>query len=72
MTQQEKYVNYLKQLKKPFQKLCRLRFLQPDGSTAFTVDNNPRNPRSAAFISDGSIDGNWNNGRRRNGVRGLG
>lgn len=65
MTENEKFQAYLKALRRPFQKLCRLRFLQPDGSTAFTLDNNPRNPRSSAFIADGSISENWQNGQRR-------
>lgn len=56
---------YLKALRGDFIKLCRLRFLQPDGSTAFTLDNNPQNPRSTAFIAQGSISMNWQNGRRR-------
>lgn len=64
MTENEKYLDYLKMLRQPFQKLCRLRFLQPDGSTAFTLDNNPRNARSGAFISNGTITHNWQNGRR--------
>lgn len=49
----------------PGTKLCRLRFLQPDGTTAFSVDNTPGNPRSAALIAAGSISENWQNGRRR-------
>ena len=53
-------------LRVPFQKLCRLRFLQPDGTTAFSLDNNPRGVRSTAFISDGTISGEWQTGRRRN------
>ena len=36
MTEQEKYLAYLRALKGRFQKLCRLRFLNPDGSTACT------------------------------------
>ena len=57
--------DYLKQLRTPFVKLCRLRFLQPDGSTAFAIDNNPQNKRSSAFIQDGSITCNLQNGQRR-------
>ena len=53
-------------LRVPFQKLCRLRFLQPDGTTAFSLDNNPRGVRSTTFISDGTISGEWQTGRRRN------
>lgn len=68
MTENEKFQAYLKALRRPFQKLCRLRFLQPDGSTAFTLDNNPRNSRSTAFIADGSINANWNNGQRRSAI----
>lgn len=64
MTENEKYLDYLQMLRKPFQKLCRLRFLQPDGSTAFVLDNNPKNERSGAFISGGTITHNWQNGRR--------
>ena len=57
--------DYLKQLRTPFVKLCRLRFLQPDGSTAFAIDNNPLNRRSGTFIQDGNISGNLQNGQRR-------
>ena len=56
---------YLQALRNPFVKLCRLRFLQPDGSTAFSLDNNPKNRRSGAFIADGSISANLQNGQRR-------
>lgn len=65
MTATEKFQDYLKQLRKPFVKLCRLRFLQPDGSTAFAVDNNPKNAKSTAFISDGTLSVNLQNGQRR-------
>lgn len=56
---------YMATLREPFQKLCRLRFLQPDGSTAFSLDNNTKNRRSGAFIADGSIATNLQNGKRR-------
>lgn len=65
MTNSERARAYLSVLRGPFIKLCRLRFLQPDGSTAFSLDNNPNNRRSGAFLSDGSISGNLQNGRRR-------
>ena len=64
MTEQEKYLDYLQMLRKPFRKLCRLRFLQPDGSTAFALDNNANNARAGAFIANGTITHNWQNGRR--------
>lgn len=59
------YDAYLAALKNPFIKLCRLRFLNPDGSTAFSVDNNAQNKRSGAFIENGTISMKWGNGRRR-------
>ena len=65
MTAQEQYAAYLKALKGPFEKLCRLRFLNPDGSTAFFVDNNRLNPYSGAFVSSGTLTVNLQNGVRR-------
>lgn len=62
----EQTLAYLAALRYPFYKLCRLRFLQPDGSTAFSLDNNPKNKRSGAFIADGTISANLQNGKRRN------
>lgn len=64
MTERERYLDYLNMLRRPFQKLCRLRFLQPDGSTAFMLDNRVKGSRAGAFISDGTITHNWQNGRR--------
>lgn len=66
MTENEKYLDYLQMLRRPFQKLCRLRFLQPDGSTAFMLDNRKRGPRAGTFIANGTITHNWQNGRRTN------
>ena len=65
MTEQEKYLAYLKAIQGPFQKLCRLRFLNPDGSTAFFVDNNPLGKYGQAFIADGTLTVNLQNGTRR-------
>ncbi len=48
-----------------FIKLCRLRFLNPDGSTAFVLDNDPANKRSGAFIATGALNVNLQNGTRR-------
>lgn len=59
------FPQYLSNLRNPWIKLCRLRFLQPDGSTAFALDNNPFNKRSRAFIAEGSINVNLQNGQRR-------
>ena len=59
------YELYLETLRKPFQKLVRLRFLNPDGSTAFVLDNDPLNARSGAFLSSGELHCNLQNGQRR-------
>ncbi len=64
MTENEKYLDYLNMLRRPFQKLCRLRFLQPDGSTAFMLDNRKNGAQAGAFIAEGNITHNWQNGRR--------
>ena len=56
---------YLNTLKTEFVKLARLEFLNPDGSVAFALDNNPMNSRSGAFIQDGTITVNLQNGKRR-------
>lgn len=47
-----------------FQKLARLRFLNPDGTTAFALDNNPYNPDSRTFIKSGNTSCNLQNGER--------
>ena len=57
--------DYLDALRYPFIKLARLRFLNPDGSTAFAVDNDPHDIRSRCFLADGSIRVNLQNGQRR-------
>lgn len=59
------YLQYLAAVRGPFQKLARLDFLQPDGSLAFSIDNNPLNPRSGAFIQEGDLSVNLQNGMRR-------
>lgn len=59
------YELYLESLRKPFQKLVRLRFLNPDGSAAFVLDNDPLNARAGAFLSSGELHCNLQNGQRR-------
>lgn len=59
------FSDYLKMLRTPFTKICRLRFLRPDGSTAYALDNSPRNKRNRAFIADGNLTVNLQNGMRR-------
>lgn len=56
---------YLEALKEPFQKLVKLEFLYPDGSVYFALDNNSNNPLNKAFIQDGRLTVNFNNGQRR-------
>lgn len=65
MTSQERRLAYFSALRGPYQKLCRLRFLNPDGSTAFSLDNGVGNKRAGAFIADGTINCNLQNGKRR-------
>ena len=65
MPETDRLLDYYRQLRRPYVKLCRLRFLNPDGSTAFAVDNNPYQKRNRAFISDGNISVNLQNGQRR-------
>ena len=64
-TQAQKWQAYLSALKTDFTKLCKLEFLQPDGTVAYVLDNNAKNARSRAFIQDGTIRCNLQNGQRR-------
>ena len=65
LTPDNKWTQYLSALKKPFVKLARLDFLNPNGSVAFSLDNNARNARSKAFIQSGDLSVNMQNGQRR-------
>ena len=62
---QTRWQAYLDALKGDFVKLCRLEFLQPDGSVAYVLDNNAKNKRSGAFIQSGKLTVNLQNGQRR-------
>lgn len=62
---QNRYLQYLSALKSPFRKVCKLEFLQPDNSVAFVLDNNISNKRSQAFLQEGTISVNLQNGQRR-------
>lgn len=61
----DKYLNYLEACRRPFTKLCKLEFLQPDNSVAYVLNNDASNRRSRAFIQGGSISVNLQNGQRR-------
>ena len=60
-----KWSQYINSIGKPFVKLARLDFLQPNGSVLFSLDNNPLNKRSGAFIQEGELSVNLQNGARR-------
>lgn len=47
-----------------FIKLARMSFLNPDGSVAFQLDNDPYNKKSGPWIRDGSVSCNYQNGAR--------
>lgn len=64
LTAAQKYLMYLDTVKGSFTKLTRLRFLNPDGSTAFAVDSRGGG-HSKALIADGSLTVNLTNGQRR-------
>ena len=65
MDDRSRWAAYLSALERPFIKLARLDFLQPDGSPAFSIDNNPRNRRAGAFLQEGELSVNLQNGQRR-------
>lgn len=48
-----------------YKKLCRVRFLNPNGSPRLVIDNDPMNPETAAFVESGSVSVNLQNGVRR-------
>lgn len=47
-----------------FVKLARMSFLNPDGSIAFSLDNDPMNSKSGPWIRDGNVSCNFQNGSR--------
>lgn len=56
---------YVKALRSgDFVKLARMSFLNPDGSVAFYLDNDPLNTKSGPWIRDGSVTCNLQNGAR--------
>lgn len=57
--------DYYRALRQPFVKVARLEFLQPDNTVAFALDNLGSNSKSKAFIQEGSLTVNLQNGRRR-------
>ena len=66
-----RYNQYLRALKKPFKKLCKLEFLNYDGSVAFALGNDYKRGYggkrdSRAFLQDGSLNVSLQNRQRRN------
>lgn len=65
------YLEYLKAVAKPFTKLVRLDFLQPDNSIAFSIGGRDEKRgymtkyNTRAFIQSGSLNVSLNNGQRR-------
>lgn len=66
-----KYLEYLKAVAKPFKKLTKLEFLQPDNSVAFSLGNIEKKNGyftkydTRAFIQNGTLNVSTNNGSRR-------
>lgn len=60
-----KWSQYINNIGKPFVKLARLDFLNPNGSVLYTLDNNPLSQKSGAFIQAGELTVNLQNGPRR-------
>lgn len=60
-----RFQEYLEALRGDFTKIARMEFLNPDGTVAYVLDNNALNRRSGAFLQQGTISCNRNNGVRR-------
>ncbi len=60
-----RFQQYLAALKTDFVKVTRVDFLNPNGTVAFSLDNNYKNTRSGLFVRDGSLSVNLQNGTRR-------
>ena len=59
------FQDYLASLDGDFTKIAKLEFLNPDGTVAYSLDNNALNRRSGAFLQSVSLSCNRNNGKRR-------
>lgn len=66
-----RYLEYLETIKKPFEKIAKLEFLQPDNSVAFSVGSKEQKLGymtkydTRAFIQNGTLNVSMNNGTRR-------
>ena len=65
-----RFAQYIDAVRRPHRKLCKIEFLQPDGSVAFALGT-PETPlyntkhNTNAFIQDGTLSVNLQNGIRR-------
>lgn len=59
------FQQYVELLRKPHMNISRLEFLDEGGAVAYALDNNPKNMRSKAFVQNGSLTVNLENGVRR-------
>lgn len=67
---QNRYQMYLRALEKPFKKISKIEFLNPDDSVAFSLDNNYKRGYSSkqdsrAFVQSGNLQVSLQNGSRR-------
>lgn len=71
MNGENRYLEYLKAVARPYQKIAKLDFLQPDNSVAFSLGNIERKRGymtkydTRAFIQGGTLNVSTNNGARR-------
>lgn len=71
MSGENRYLEYLKAVARPFKKIAKLEFLQPDNSVAFSVGSIERKRGymtkydTRAFIQGGTLNVSTNNGARR-------
>lgn len=71
MYAENNYLEYLKAVARPYKKLAKLEFLQPNNSVAFSVGNTERKRGymtiydTRAFIQNGTLNVSTNNGTRR-------
>lgn len=68
--QNNRYIQYLQALQRPFKKLTKLEFLNPDNSVAFSIGSSYKDIKlnrnlTNAFIQGGQLNVSTNNGVRR-------
>lgn len=62
---ENRYTAYLNALRTDFVKVTRLEFLTESGTVGYALDNDYKNKRSGAFLQEGTISCNLQNGTRR-------